>query len=140
MASASLARAKMRYSYLEAGERGATPAGSPDRRPTSRGAATKCKDPMMASQATPETVGERVDAHYAAALQAVRLAARDYQAHTAKIGAHGTERGVWQVQRDLAARDWDRALGATAALEELADVLGVALTDDRRRRLPLQRR
>lgn len=95
----------------------------------------------MASETTPETVGERVDAHYAAALQAVRLAARDYQAHAAQIAAaHGTERGVWQAQRDVAARDWDWALGAAAALEELADVLGVALTDDHRRRLPPQRR
>lgn len=68
---------------------------------------------MMASETTPETVAERVNAHYAAA---------------------------WEGQRDLVARDWDGALGAAAALEQLADVLGVAFTEDRRRHLPRQLR
>ncbi len=68
---------------------------------------------MMASEATPAIVAERVDVHYAAARPAVRVAARDDQAHAAKVAAaHGGERGVWQAQRDVAARDWDWALGA----------------------------
>lgn len=96
---------------------------------------------VMASRATPDTVAERVDVHYSPALRAVRVACRDHQAHAAKIAAtDGDQRGVWQSQRDLATRDWDRALGVAAALEELADVLGVALTEDRRGHLPAQRR
>lgn len=87
---------------------------------------------MMAGQVTPETAAERVEAHDSAALQAVRVACRDHQAHATKID-DGERGGGGQAQRDLAARDRNRALGAAAALEELADVLGVALTEDRRR-------
>ena len=61
---------------------------------------------MMATDAPPEIVAERIDAHYAPALQAVRVACRDHQAQAAKIDAtDGAERCFWQAQRDLAARD-----------------------------------
>lgn len=86
---------------------------------------------------TTNSTADVLDAHYEAALQAIRLAARDYEAHTTKAAeTTGRERGVWGAQRDMAAREWERALGAADAIEGLADALGVDLAHDRRRADP----
>lgn len=43
----------------------------------------------------PEPVAERVETHYAAARQAARVVARDYQVHAATVAvAHGGDRAV----------------------------------------------
>lgn len=100
--SASLATAKMHYSYLAliAGGPGNTrrrvrPVGAPLR--VRRG-----KGPMMASEVTSEAVAEPIDAHYAAVLQTVRVAARDDRAHAARTAAaHGWDRDGWRPSSEL---------------------------------------
>lgn len=78
-----------------------------------------------------------IDAHYDAALPSIRLAQRDHDRHReAAAATEGRERGQWQAQADMAAREWGHALGAADALEGLADALGVQLANDRRRALP----
>lgn len=57
----------------------------------------KGKGPMMASEATLETVAEPIDAYYAAVLQTVRVAARDDRVHAARTAAaYSGDRDGWR--------------------------------------------
>lgn len=84
---------------------------------------------------TTHSTADVLDAHYEAALQSIRLASRDHELHreAAAAAEDPRESGFWQAQRDMAAREWGQALGAAAAIEQLADAFGVDLAHDRRR-------
>lgn len=57
--------------------------------------------------------------------------------HAAARAAHDPETaGREQAVVDAAMTAWNRALGSAAAIEQVADALGVDLANDRRRHLP----
>lgn len=88
------------------------------------------------NQPDPDTA-RVLNAHYDAARHAIhehRTAHEGYRERERRARAAGDDdtagrEGACAV---LAAREWDRALGAARALEQLADSLEVALANDRR--------
>lgn len=86
---------------------------------------------------TTHTTADVLDAHYDAARQAIRQAREAHERHSqAARATNGADRGALQAHADIAVREWERALGAAAAIEALADALGVDLEHDRRRADP----
>lgn len=87
---------------------------------------------------TTHSTADVLDAHYDAARTAI------HQHRTAHEGYRDRERRARQAGDDVTAgregacadacaREWERALGAAAAIEQLADAFGVDLARDRRR-------
>lgn len=78
---------------------------------------------------------ETLNIHYDRARAAIDAHRRGHDRHReAAAATDGADRGRSQAQADMAAREWERALGAADAIEQLADALGVDLAHDRRAR------
>ena len=97
--------------------------------------------PVDGSAAARSAAGARVAAvvarRYAEARATIAAQRAAYDRAAAVVAASdGAERGRAEADRDAAERAWLRALGAAAELEGLADAVGVALPEDRRRYLP----
>lgn len=85
----------------------------------------------------PDTVIRALDDHYDCARAAIhqhRTAHESYRDRERRARDAGDDEGAGRegVYADTSARQWQRALGAAEALEQLADALNVALANDRR--------